>query len=96
MDVLYVIGNSSQWGNHEELRYSIRSFQKHYKDLGKVFVVGHRPLWLQNVIHIPAEDPYASTETNIVSKILLGCISDISEDFIFSADDYILLQDVTD
>lgn len=55
MDVLYYIGGGSMHNNNE-LRYSLRSLQKHCRDLGKVWVVGNKPDFLQNVEYVWLED----------------------------------------
>ena len=97
MDLLYVLGKESQWGNHEELRYSIRSFEKHYPGLNRIFVAGHKPEWLNGVTHIPVDNIYGkNVPANIITKILSACLTDISDDFIFAADDYFLLSDTID
>lgn len=92
MDLLFVVGDSCQWDNYEEFRYSLRSWQTFYKDLKRVFVVGNRPDWLIGVQHIKVKDT-SGPAANIIQKILLACDSNISDDFIYSADDYFLLKE---
>lgn len=97
MDLLYILHEKTHWGNHEELRYSIRSFQKNYPDLDRIFIVGHKPSWVKDVVHIPMKDEHKNNpEANIVSKIIRACLSDISDNFIFSADDYYIRKPVDD
>ena len=42
IDVLYIIGNGSLYGN-VELRYSLRSLDKFGKNVGRVFITGECP-----------------------------------------------------
>lgn len=94
MDVVYVLGNGSRWKNNE-LKYSLRSIEKYLK-FGKVFIVGEKPDWIKDIIHIPATDPHrANKERNIYEKILLACNDDrISNNFFFFNDDHFLLKKV--
>jgi hypothetical protein len=55
IDVVYPLGTGSVWQDNE-LRYSLRSLEKNFPDLGRVYVVGHKPDWLGNVEHIPFGD----------------------------------------
>jgi hypothetical protein len=60
----------------------------------KIFIVGERPSWIQNVIHIPADDIHKyNSARNIYEKILMACNhADISDHFFYSADDSFLLK----
>jgi hypothetical protein len=51
-DVVYLT-TKSQW--NEELRYSLRSFERYFADLGKVWIVGYLPAYLNPnaVRHVP-------------------------------------------
>ena len=72
IDVVYVLGTGSNWDNNE-IRFSLRSLAKNLKGMGRVFVVGERPAFLQNVIHIPAKDefnPNVNADGNIILKVL--------------------------
>ena len=42
IDVLYIVGNGSLYGN-EELRYSLRSLEKFGRNVGRVFITGECP-----------------------------------------------------
>lgn len=84
--------------NDVELRYCLRSVEKHLKKYGDVFIIGHKPAWLQNVIHIPATDDDKTywKERNIFRKVLLACQDErVSENFLFMNDDHFLLRDFT-
>lgn len=81
--------------NHD-LRYCLRSLEKYGRNYNNVFVVGHCPKWLKNVIHIPTEqvsDKHISVRENIIKICDCDCIS---QDFILFNDDFILTQEVSD
>lgn len=93
MDVVYPLGKKSRWDNNE-LRYSLRSIEKHLTGVDKIYIVGERPDFLQNVIHIPYEDTYACKETNIYKKVLRACQEEsLSQEFLFFNDDHFILRD---
>lgn len=95
MDVVYILAsNGSHWRNNE-IRYSLRSLQKHLKGYRNIYVIGEKPAWLNNVIHVRADDPYKyNKEANICNKIKIACEHpDISDDFLFINDDHFFLQD---
>ncbi|MFA9220547.1 MAG: hypothetical protein ACEQSL_05110, partial [Sediminibacterium sp.] len=93
MDVVYVLGIGSPWQDNE-LRYSLRSVQQYLKDFDRVFIVGERPAWLQNIVHVPCRDG-SQKERNIMEKILKVCATDVSDDFFFLNDDHFLLQETS-
>lgn len=95
MDVVYKLGHGSK-SDDKELRYSLRSLSN-FEDLDKVFVVGFKPRWLQNVIHIPAVDAHpANKDCNLINKLILACYHpEISEDFVNMSDDQIFLKEVS-
>lgn len=99
-DVVYPIAGGrhgrkvlgSQWDNNE-LRYSLRSLERYFPNMGRVFIVGHKPAWLTNVIHIPAEDTHRrNKDANLIDKVLLACRGGVSPTFIRLSDDQCLLQ----
>lgn len=90
MDALYVLGKSSQYDNLE-LRLSLRSMERNAKDLESVFIVGEKPRWIKNVIHIPVDDVY-TRENNVFRKILTACKLDISKNFFFMNDDFYMTR----
>lgn len=92
IDIVYALGSGSIWDDNE-LRYSLRSIEKHVASYGKIYIVGEYPHWLQHAIHIPCEDKYGH-ERNIMEKIKVACNTDvISENFFFINDDHFLLKD---
>jgi hypothetical protein len=93
IDIVYALGTGSTWDNNE-LRYSLRSIEKHLKNYNRVFIIGECPGWIQNVIHIPHSDGDGH-ERNIMNKIKRACqIEDISDFFMFLNDDHFFLQDM--
>lgn len=72
-----------------DLRYALRGLEK-FVEVGKVWLIGGKPAWLQGVEHIPAND-YPNTdfrERSIFEKLLL-CPS---EEFLYFSDDNYLLE----
>lgn len=72
-DILIPLGQGSRHDNLE-LRYCLRSVEKHLKNVGNIFIVGEKPEWLTNVVHIPARDNPNNWERahNIYKKIMAG------------------------
>ena len=95
MDAVYIVGNLSPWYDNE-LKYSLRSLEKHVNGIGEVFIVGHKPPFINEAaIHIPADDMTFNRARNIASKILLTCNDErVSEYFLLMNDDYFFLQDI--
>lgn len=94
VDVVYIVAKGSRW-NDNEIRYSLRSVEKFLKNYRKVFIIGHKPDFLnENVIHIPFKDLYTNKSRNIMAKIHRAA-SDarITGNFILFNDDYFLLQE---
>lgn len=92
-DVVYVLGIGSRFYDLE-LRYSLRSIEKHLSDVGNVYIVGEQPWFEHNCIHIPAEDWSPCKEKNILGKIKVACNNHhISDTFLFFNDDHFLNQD---
>lgn len=94
IDVVYVLGTGSVYDNLE-LKFSLRSIQKHLLNYGRVFIVGEMPHWCHNAIHLPYPDKYKYKQANICTKILRACAEDsISDEFLLCNDDHYLLKDV--
>lgn len=92
-DIVYVLGNGSPWLNNE-IRYSLRSVEKHLTNYGRVYIVGVLPEFLTGVHHIPFDDINICKETNICNKILRACDEEsIGNPFLFFNDDHFLNAD---
>jgi len=91
MDLIYIVGADLKH-NHLELKYSIRSMQKHLDSIGKLFIVGEYPSFLNGAIHIPATDPHRHNDArNIYEKILLACNDRrVGKKSLYCSDDYFL------
>lgn len=92
-DVVYKLGSGSLY-NNKELLYSLRSLSN-FKDLGNVYIIGFKPNWIKNVIHIPAIDVLTSNKDgNLIFKLLMACYQpDITESFLNMSDDQIFLKE---
>lgn len=94
MNVAYILApGKSKRGDDFELKHSLRSLaeQDWVED---VFLVGYRPAWATDVIHVPCDDPYPAKDANIISKILKAAEA-IGGPFVVNSDDQYLLQPVT-
>lgn len=94
MDVLYVVGRGSRHGN-AELRWSLRSLERHGKNLGRVVVAGYPPDWLRNALALPVPDtPGAGKHANILNCILEAVRRRaVAGEFLYSSDDHVLVRD---
>lgn len=95
MDILYIVGTGSKWDNNE-LRYSLRSIEKFGRNVGRVFIVGHKPSFVSDAVtHIPCDDPYNRKHKNILNKVITAIEkSDIGKHFIVSSDDHFYTREV--
>jgi hypothetical protein len=97
MDIVYIVGSGSFWKDNE-LRYSLRSAQKHVKGFRNIYIIGHCPDFLkgENLLHLPSPDyrNIALYQKNVYDKLFLACRQEnISESFFFCNDDYFFLRD---
>jgi hypothetical protein len=79
-----------------DLKYCLRSIEKH-TDVDKVFIVGDKPKWVKNVIHIPHEKRnYLDNRAwDVWHKVYTACLDDrLSDDFVWFCDDHFLLEDI--
>lgn len=83
-----------------ELRYALRSIEKHLKGYGEIFLLGRAPSWCKNLVEIPTPDidrnfdKIYQKERAIYEKIRLACyLREATENFLFINDDHFLLQD---
>jgi hypothetical protein len=82
----------------EELRYALRSIDKHFTGDHQVVITGDLPDWAQGIIHIPHERSNVGSGSNLfdaLSKLLIA-IQDarVSQKFIRWYDDCYLLEDM--
>lgn len=106
-DILIPLGLGSR-NDNLEIRYCLRSIEKHLSGVGNIFIVGEKPDFLQNIIHIPCEESKDNKHRahNIYSKIIAGIThvahieydevllhEELSDNFLFMNDDHFLLTD---
>jgi hypothetical protein len=94
VDVVYLLGKDSAWEDRE-IRYSVRSVEKHLKNYRKIFIIGRKPLFFgPEIIEIPCDDIYTNKARNIQRKILRAASEPkIKKEFLLFNDDYFLLKD---
>lgn len=92
IDVVYKLGTGSKL-NDLELRYSLRSLS-FFSDLGNIWIVGHKPDWVRNVVHIHSADPFSNNkDANLINKIILiSQQNGITDHFLNFSDDQLLLK----
>ena len=97
VDLVYKIGFRDAQDTNFELRHSIRSAIENFTDLGKIYIVGHKPDWCINVIHIPMGDPYRNNkDANLINKLLRACQEEgLSQEFLNMSDDYFFLEKIS-
>lgn len=84
MDLVYIVKEDE---NNEELRYSLRSVAK-YLPQNKIWIVGYKPSWVQNVEYIHTEQNQGKWQ-NSVNNIIAACKNEnISDDFVLMNDDF--------
>lgn len=94
IDLVYILGTGSRW-NDNEIRYSLRSVQNYFPNVGKVFIIGECPDWATNIIHIKAPNKYDNKLLNARMKYLEAATNkQISENFILMNDDFFFLKEV--
>lgn len=96
IDIIYqYVEGAAAW---EEIRYSLRSLEKNAKFKYKVWFVGDKPAWAQNVGHIPITRKYDDFFTNCLdagrkmNAVLLH--PEIGKNFIYMYDDIYLVNPV--
>ena len=100
-DLVIPLGIGSTWNNNE-LRYALRSYDKYFKNLGNVYIVGSKQYikeklpWLTGVEIVDCGDPNRrNKDANIINKVL-KVINEypVTKDFIRTSDDQLLLKEV--
>lgn len=95
MDILYVVGTGSIWGNNE-LRYSLRSIEKNGINVRNVYIVGYIPRWInrKTVRCMELQDRTKVKHYNILNAIIAGAtyFEDLGTEFLYSSDDHFYLR----
>lgn len=94
MDIVLPIKKGGSYWKDRELRYCLRSIEKYFLDLGKVYIIGYKPSWVKNVIHISHDDSFIDNKgANIISKLIRACKDErITDSFLFVSDDQYFLK----
>ena len=92
MDILYYIGSGSHY-NNQELRYSLRSLEKHCQDIGNVWIVGNRPHFLNDKVKYLWVEDGDFWWHNAYVKTRAAIEAGISADFLLMNDDFFILKD---
>lgn len=107
IDIVIPFRNSEVWQNNE-LKYTLRSIEKHLKNYRNIYLIGKCPDFLNSVsndsedkkvienriIHQRFGDTSYRTD-NIKNKILEACrIPELSDNFLYTNDDIFFLKDV--
>jgi hypothetical protein len=68
--------------------------EKYIQGVRDVYIIGYRPSYVKNIIHIPAEDPFKrNKEANIEHKTKIACeTGEISDNFLFMNDDHFFVR----
>lgn len=95
VDIVIPLGNGSKWRDNE-LRYALRSIEKHCKNYKDIYIIGNYPDFINNKIkYIPYFAPYTFRTDDIKNKILVACnTKEISDNFLFTNDDIFLLENI--
>ena len=92
-DIVIILGKGSRW-NDNELKYSLRSIEKHLTNYENIYLIGEKPAWTQNVIHLPHPDLSKISDVNQYHKTLRACIDPtITANLLYFHDDHFLLSD---
>lgn len=93
MDIVYLLGSGSKWQNNE-IRFSLRSVQKHIKGYRKIFVIGECPEWITGVEHLSFEEKFKIPDKNIADKLAFAANhKKISANFLYMNDDIFFVKD---
>jgi hypothetical protein len=90
IDIIIPINQATTW-EHNELRFTLRSFEMYLPDMGNVYIIGHKPAFITNVVHVPFREKSMYPAINMCQKIKRACELDVSNIFLYAADDHFLL-----
>lgn len=93
IDIVIPLGKGSKWGDNE-LRYCLRSIEKNALDVGRVFIIGEFPKFLNSeAVHIQQPFVFGNAARNIALNLLEACRDErLSERFAYFNDDYFLTK----
>ena len=91
MDVVYPFIASEQ-NDSEELRYSLRSLVN--MSHNKVYIIGDKPSWVTNVIHIAMPQDKSKHENIRANMLAVATNLDISNNFVYMNDDFFIMKSI--
>jgi hypothetical protein len=92
IDIVYPLGTGSRHSNNE-LKFSLRSVEKHLTGWNKVWIIGEFPRWGNKQLKYIATDFKYEKALNILEKLKIACeCAEISDDFLYMNDDHIFLE----
>lgn len=84
-DILYPVRDGEA---NEELRYSLRSLAMNFPQHGRVWFVGYKPAWVQNVEYVRCGNSAQWPRANLWHNLALACNHpDMPDEFIIMNDD---------
>ena len=83
-------------GDWSDLRYALRALESNFIDLGNVWLIGDKPDWVTGVNHVPRSVDYSEDDRrrnfNYCGSMWLAARNaDISDNFLYLADDHFIL-----
>lgn len=89
----------SPFTNSLELKYCLRSIEKHVQDLGQIILIGDCPGYINdsivNVCPFTEWNWYQYLTRNIHDKLMIACkTAFVSDRFLYMNDDHFLLEDI--
>jgi hypothetical protein len=91
IDIIIALANDKK-NNYYELRIALRSIDKYLTGHRNIYLIGEKPGWVQNVIHIPKMDT-TRKQYSIYSKFMTASNTEaVSNDFLRWDDDVYLLE----
>jgi hypothetical protein len=94
-DIVYLLTKST-WG--EEIRYSLRSFERFFPDMGTVWIVGYLPPYLNpGAVRVVPEPkmPRPGVFVESVARRIINEELELSDEYVFAQDDNYVLKPVT-
>ena len=82
-DIIIPLGTGSRFDDIE-LKFALRSVEKHLSNVRDVYVIGNWPDWLRNstVIKFEEKNLMIFKEKNICNKVSVACsLDNVSNDF---------------
>lgn len=97
IDIVIPLGTITGTPYHKnvEIKFNYLLIKKYLTGYRNIYIIGEKPDFEGDYIHIPHEQDGWNKEVNIKRKIEAACINeDISENFFFENDDYVYLQEI--